>query len=424
MTAHVSHTSQKTAQLRRPRPGSVAAILLGLVTLPTLVCYVWICLRYHGGSLTVPSRRLLGQIPAPTWTAAGIFAGWMLFQAALQRLAPGRWAEGPPLADGSRLRYRLNGWFCWWASILVIAVLTGTGLVSPTILADQLGPLGSTATIFTYVFAGYLYRLGRQRPTGPGRGAGGVINDYWHGTALNPRVGGFDLKLFCEARPGLIGWVAIDMSLAAKQHQVYGHLTAPMILVCAFQFWYVADYFRHEEAILSTWDVKHEKFGWMLCWGDLVWVPLMYSIQAQYLAGHPRELPIWAVVGLVLLNAAGYWVFRGANLQKHRFRQDRSIFVWGWPARYIKTEAGPPLLTSGWWGLARHPNYLGDLLMALAWCLPCGFASPLPYFYVVYLAVLLVHRERRDDAACARRYGADWDAYRSLVPRRIIPGVY
>jgi protein-S-isoprenylcysteine O-methyltransferase Ste14 len=62
--------------------------------------------------------------------------------------------------------------------------------------------------------------------------------------------------------------------------------------------------------------------------------------------------------------------------------------------------------------------------MALAWCLPCGFASPLPYFYVVYLAILLVHRERRDDAWCAARYGEAWQAYCAKVRYRIVPGLY
>lgn len=38
----------------------------------------------------------------------------------------------------------------------------------------------------------------------------------------------------------------------------------------------------------------------------------------------------------------------------------------------IATATGKRLLVSGWWGLVRHPNYLGDLLMALAWSLPCG----------------------------------------------------
>lgn len=38
----------------------------------------------------------------------------------------------------------------------------------------------------------------------------------------------------------------------------------------------------------------------------------------------------------------------------------------------IPTATGRHLLVSGWWGMVRHPNYLGDLIMALAWSLPCG----------------------------------------------------
>ena len=58
----------------------------------------------------------------------------------------------------------------------------------------------------------------------------------------------------------------------------------------------------------------------------------------------------------------------------------------------------------GWWGVARHVNYLGDWLMAWAWCLPCGFDHLVPYFYVVYFGVLLVHRDLRDGGG-AEKYG-------------------
>jgi protein-S-isoprenylcysteine O-methyltransferase Ste14 len=43
----------------------------------------------------------------------------------------------------------------------------------------------------------------------------------------------------------------------------------------------------------------------------------------------------------------------------------------------IHTSTGKNLLVSGWWGFVRHPNYLGDLVMALAWSLPCGKVSEL-----------------------------------------------
>ena len=57
------------------------------------------------------------------------------------------------------------------------------------------------------------------------------------------------------------------------------------------------DYYLHEEAILTTWDIKHENFGWMLCWGDLVWVPFTYTIQAYYLVEHTHDLPWWGAIG-------------------------------------------------------------------------------------------------------------------------------
>ena len=131
-----------------------------------------------------------------------------------------------------------------------------------------------------------------------------------------------------------------------------------------------------------------------------------------------------ALIGITLLNFAGYYLFRTANIQKHRFRQDPNRPIWGRKPEYIRTERGTLLLVSGWWGIGRHMNYLGDLMMGLAWCLPCGFGHPLPYFYIAYFTILLVHRERRDHDYCAEKYGADWEHYCQRVKWRILPGVY
>src|SRR5262249_12332682 len=134
--------------------------------------------------------------------------------------------------------------------------------------------------------------------------------------------------------------------------------------------------------------------------------------------------PVWAAVALIALDLAGYALFRSANLQKHRFRRNPDALLWGRKPEYIATATGSRLLVSGWWGIARHLNYLGDLLMALAWFLPGAFAYPLPCFYLAYAAVLLVHRGRRDCARCAAKYGKAWDAYCRRVPWRILPGIY
>jgi len=403
---------------------NVVGTVVLLVTLPPLVYYMWICLQYCDGNLAIPTRQWLQYFPLPTWTSVAVLAGWLGLQALLQLYAPGPWIEGTPLHDGTRLRYRMNGWLTWWITWACLAAGVGLHLFRPTILADQFGPLLTTTNIFTYLFCIYLYWHGKRYGTANERITHHPVYDFWLGTALNPRLGDFDFKLFCEARPGLIGWVAINFSFAAKQYATYGTLSTPMVLVCAFHFWYVADYYFHEEAILTTWDIKHENFGWMLAWGDLVWVTFTYTIQAQYLAHHPFSLPPWAIAGIVLLNTAGSVIFRGTNIQKHKFRKEPTRPIWGQPAQYIRTSRGTLLLTSGWWGLARHMNYLGDLMMGLAWCLVTGFHTPLTYFYIVYFTILLVHRERRDHDMCAVRYGEDWKAYCQKVPYRIIPGVY
>jgi delta14-sterol reductase len=53
-----------------------------------------------------------------------------------------------------------------------------------------------------------------------------------------------------------------------------------------------------------------------------------------------------------------------------------------------------------------------------------GWGMIITYFYVVYFAVLLIHREMRDEEKCLRKYGEDWLKYRKLVPYKIIPGIY
>lgn len=408
-----------------PRSRALQLALLPLL-LPPLVCYFWICLDRNAGGLILPAGRaewtdLLNSVPRPTAKAAAIFLGWFLFQALLERFLPGKIREGTPLADGRRLPYRMNGWVSWWTTWGCLLAAVAWGGVRPTVLAEQSGSLLAVATLFAFALSVYLWIDGRRNPEGAPEG---FVSDFVLGSRLNPRIGTFDWKLFCETRPGLIGWIALDLSFAARQLEIHGRLTTPMILVVLFQFFYVADCFFHEEAILTTWDVKHEKFGWMLCFGDLVWVPFVYTIQAHYLVRHPFE-PGWpALSALIALNMAGYLLFRGANLQKHRFRGNPDSPVWGRPPEVIRTAKGSLLLTSGYWGLARHVNYLGDLLMGLAWCLLTGFAHPLPYFYILYFTALLVHRERRDHAQCAEKYGDDWKAYCRKVRWRIVPWIY
>ncbi|PNH08002.1 cAMP-dependent protein kinase regulatory subunit [Tetrabaena socialis] len=71
----------------------------------------------------------------------------------------------------------------------------------------------------------------------------GRAYDFWMGRELNPRLlrGAFDLKEFCELYPGLIGWALVNLGMAHKQLAVQGSVSTSMVLVNAFQLYYVAD---------------------------------------------------------------------------------------------------------------------------------------------------------------------------------------
>lgn len=60
------------------------------------------------------------------------------------------------------------------------------------------------------------------------------------GHELNPRIGNFDIKFFCEMRPGLIGWTMINLAFLVKDFQD-GQMNYSLIAVAFFQALYVAD---------------------------------------------------------------------------------------------------------------------------------------------------------------------------------------
>lgn len=411
--------------------GGVFGNLAMIIVLPIFTAYLFFAVRFNDGAvLPGPGADWEGfkRAMMPTWRAATIYGSWFTLQALLQRYAPGREVLGTELPDGRRLPYRMNGLFSLVVTFIAVAILHWSGILSIRTLHDEFGALISVMTIFVFLFSIFLYWYGKQH--GQARHLSGkLIHDFWMGTGHNPRVppnrDGLDLKIFCEARPGLILWVLINTSFAFVQYERYGFVSTSMILVCVFQMLYIIDYFWNEEAILTTMDIKHENFGFMLAFGDLLWVPMTYSLQAHYLIDRVHSLSWWGAALIVGVNMLGLYIFRAVNLQKHKFRRDpEHARIWGKKAEYLQTQQGGKLLLSGFWGWSRHFNYVGDILMALSWSLPCLFDSILPYFYPIYFASLLIHRERRDHKLCSKKYGADWDRYCQRVRWRIIPGIY
>ena len=401
-----------------------------IVALVSITYYFFFAIEFNQASLIPNSDSdWAGFFNAikPTWEASVVFLFWFVLQVLLYYVVPGRKAEGVELETGGRLVYHINSMSAMWISFAVVALLHVTGIYTLDRLYHSFGALISVITIFSFTLSIWLYSYGKRHD--PHHISGNFVRDFWMGTGLNPRLPatktGFDFKFFCENRPGLIGWMVLNFSMVYVQYQNIGTVSVAMAIVVLMQLFYITNFFHEEEFLLTTMDIKHENFGLMLTYGDLVWVPFLYCLQAYYLIDHVHDLPLWAAALILLMNAFGFYIFNASNLQKDRFKRDpENTLIWGKKAEFLTTEAGGKLLISGFWGKARHLNYTGDLIQALAWSLPCLFGSAVPYFYPFYFAILLIHRDIRDNAMCKAKYKDDWDRYCQKVRWRLIPRIY
>jgi delta24(24(1))-sterol reductase len=425
-------------------PLGVAAIML---VSHFLVYYLWDALVYHHGAPFGPTSisdvvpffaRMASDVvhgAAPSWRAAFIYFGFIGFELLLAYTMPGLWIKGLPVpTEGNRQhRYLCNGAVSWYVTLATAAVLHFTGLFRLTELCDQLGPILTVATLFANVvaIATYALTVARRKQT---RMSGNLIYDYFMGAVLNPRLGRVDFKFFIEIRVSWILLFFLTLSAVAKQYQLLGRVSWPLVFMLVAHGLYTNACMKAEECIPTTWDIFHEKWGWMLIFWNLVGVPYVYSFNSYYLLvnGPIDHSPLYVVALFALLFTA-YYIWDTAQSQRNRFRaQELGTYVkrrtfpqlpWGTliRPRYLRTANGGTLLIDGWWAYARKIHYSADILMALSWGLACGFGGVLPFLYPAFFFVMIMHRATRDEGRCRAKYGADWERYRQIVPGRFVP---
>lgn len=175
---------------------------------------------------------------------------------------PGAIAQGSPIkGTGPRLDYKLNGHLAFWASLFVVGSLDSTRL---SVVYDDFVELAAASCTLSLILGIGLYAASFRRPepvlANPGS-TGVAVYDCFMGRELNPRIGSFDLKYFCELRPGLIGWLVLNLGCCAKRRQLRGTVGLPLSLVTLFQGLYVWDALYFEKAILTTMDITTDGFG-------------------------------------------------------------------------------------------------------------------------------------------------------------------
>ena len=356
-------------------------------------------------------------------TPLAIFAVFFIAQIILPaRKVPG-YVKNP--ATGEPRNYRLNG-IVVFVIALVVWAFELTGMPRDWFYRSAVYAVAG-GTVFCFVFS--LFAVFSQ-PRGE------IKNSFlalWEGRALelpffNER---FDVKMYLYVVGGTM-LVLNALSGAAYHHQLFGDDANPGVyLYAAFFTFYIFDYMVFERVQLYTYDLIHEMLGFKLIWGGLVIYGWLYILPLWGMAVHPDPgfSTTWTYVwlaGSIALFLFGWSLSRGGNMQKYAFKR--------WPERkflgiiepeYI--QAGDrKILCSGFWGKARHLNYLGEGFICISIGLVFGyFANPWAWTYFVFIVSLFTWRQRLDEKVCAEKYGAEkWAEYKSRVKYRIFPGIY
>ena len=95
-----------------------------------------------------------------------------------------------------------------------------------------------------------------------------------------------------------------------------------------------------------------------------------------------------------------------------------------WGARFsglVAIQPGHTLVTTGPYGVIRHPSYLGLLINALGWAL--AFRSGVGVLLTALIIPPLLARMRAEEALLRTQFGSEYDAYCTRTSR-LIPGLY
>ncbi|KFM27372.1 7-dehydrocholesterol reductase [Auxenochlorella protothecoides] len=421
----------------------------GILTLfPLFAVYAWYINEHCDGSLLGFLGRLeaggwaflVEAYPSPSWAAVRYILGFGLLQGVLQVWLPGPVHRGPTTPRGNVPTYTANGVPTLATTLLIFLATWRAGLFDPGAVYDCMGSIVSTSNIMSLILCTLLYlkandfSFGWLAPSSTDSGTtGSLLYDFYWGMELYPRIGAFDIKVWTNCRMGMMGWSVITLCYAVKQAQLYGAPATSMLLSVALVQVYIFKFFLWETGYWSSMDIAHDRAGFYLCWGCLVWIPAVYTSPAMYLVRRPVNLPLSLTLVLGFLGLAAIYINYDSDRQRQEFRQsDGKALVWGAPPQAIRAQYRTGdgrtktslLLVSGWWGLARHFHYLPELVAAAIWSMPAFHFAIMPFVYLAFLTILLLDRAYRDDARCSAKYGKYWDQYCQRVPYRVVPYLF
>jgi len=225
--------------------------------------------------------------------------------------------------------------------------------------------------------------------------------------AIKPKIPGqrnFTLRLgeltiFLTA---VIGAVALGLGISSY-FVAHPYVLAYLAAYGAFRF---ADLLVREDATLWT-----DRAGFARRVAYQLPILLLFAVapfERTYVYG--AEAPRWAAGLGLLIELAGLWLALGARIQLGFFS----------PAP--QAGNGSKLVRGGLYRYIRHPIYLGEILVLIAW--PFEYGAPFTEVLMLVIGVIVIRQQiRYEESDLLAVYGDDYAQYMRETDR-ILPNVW
>ena len=200
----------------------------------------------------------------------------------------------------------------------------------------------------------------------------------------------------------IIGAVALGLGMS-KYLAEHRYVAAYLIAYGVFRF---ADLLVRDQAALG---IDSARFMQRVMY-EIPLLILFFAAPFERTYVYGGEVRHWTGALGLLIELAGLWLVLGARIQLGFFSPPPT------------SEAMPTLVRNGLYRFVRHPVYLGEFIVLLAW--PFEYGAPVTFAIAAIIGGVVIRRRcREEEADLLAQFGDEYAAY-MRVTDSVIPNVW
>ncbi|CAH2084923.1 unnamed protein product [Euphydryas editha] len=349
---------------------------------------------------------------------------------------------GTKEVDEQGKKYCFNAFFSSFLTLNILFALDYYKVLTADLLLNSYLKMATTSYLMALILIIVLHLKSLNTDSGhlnPYGTSGKVLYDLFMGRQIHCYLMKINVKLWLARMSNICALVfailifkhgfsiqltEIDNLALNKFTEIISKIKLkPTILVYSMmQIVYALYFIIGEKKIVSTFYWQSEGLGYLQIVSSILY-PYFFTSISKYVADTDLQLSSNILIAASVLYSLGLTIMLISNNIKYEFRKN-PLQPSLTQLNSMPTFLGKKLLVANLWGILRHPNYTGDIMIHLALALPGVFTRNIVAAAPALITIFMfIHRAWRDHNRCRRRYGAAWQRYCKRVPSVLIPKI-